>query len=85
MGIAKNVITVLNTQDQDVKRRSLESRDAELYARGNVDKRYRDWLREMAARDAVRVESRALSKPVPETVGYVTKDVSTPPHSICKW
>ncbi|KAI5117465.1 hypothetical protein M0805_004068 [Coniferiporia weirii] len=69
-GIANQVLPALNHQGAEEKRAVLEGREDELYARGYVDGRYFEWLREMAERDSA-MEKRAAEN---LTLGYVTSD-----------
>lgn len=75
LSVANAVLPALNVQSADTKRALREGREAELYARGNVDARYMAWLEEMARRDGAR-EKRAAAN---LTLGYVTTDVSSSP------
>ncbi|GLB37901.1 putative ser thr protein phosphatase [Lyophyllum shimeji] len=70
LGDAKQVLAKLNNAGE--ARRSveaLEGREAELYGLGYVDRRYREWLREMDSLGGV--ERRASAN---QTLGYVTHD-----------
>ena len=70
--IANAVLPALNNQGAEEKRALFEGREDELYARGDVNKRYREWLREMANRDIEKAKRAAQNL----TLGYVTQDVS---------
>jgi hypothetical protein len=68
-GIANKVLPALNNAHASQRREYLERED-ELYRRGNVDTRYRDWLEDMDAR-ASGIGRRADGN---LTLGYVTND-----------
>jgi len=69
--IANQVLPALNDAGANGRRslQFLEAREAELYARGVVDSRYKRWLQEMDRRNA---ELRRATANL--TVGYVTHD-----------
>jgi hypothetical protein len=71
--LAKQVLPKLNGVGATSRRSlpELEERDAILYGKGYVDKRYMEWLEEMDRRGGV--ERRAAQN---LTLGYVTQDVS---------
>ena len=70
---ANQVLPALNHAGTN-GRRTLEDREADLYARGYVDARYNEWLEEMDRRDGP--EKRAAAN---LTLGYVTTDVGLLP------
>jgi len=68
--IANSVLPALNHQGAEEKRALFEGRESEAWKRGDVSTRYKEWLREMAARD-VELNKRAQAN---LTLGYVTTD-----------
>lgn len=68
-GVAKQVVTTLNGDGANERRRALERRYAELWGRGHVDHVYREWLADMDRRSGH--ERRAMHN---LTLGYVTDD-----------
>lgn len=72
LSIAAQVTPALNGVGASDKRAIMEDREADLYARGHIDKRYMDWLKAMAERDTEIIKRAAANI----SVGYVTKDVS---------
>lgn len=69
-GVANKVLPSLNHAGAN-ERRELERR-SEMYARGEVEHVYREWIRDMAS-ERYAVERRAAGN---ATLGYVTTDVS---------
>lgn len=74
--LANQVLPALNKQGAEEKRALLEGREADLYKKGYVDKRYIEWLREMAEREGAFVRRAAKNL----TLGYVTSDVRFTSH-----
>ena len=71
VSVAGQVLDTLNGGSSD-KRRSNEDEETELYRRGNVDKRFNDWLTDMASRTNVAQKRQTQNL----TLGYATVDVS---------
>ncbi|EIN06418.1 hypothetical protein PUNSTDRAFT_145026 [Punctularia strigosozonata HHB-11173 SS5] len=70
LGVANQILPVLNNEGEEKRSLEvLESREAEAYARGDVDMRYNKWLEEMDKRHGA--ERRAAAN---ATLGYVTSD-----------
>ncbi|KAJ7097726.1 Metallo-dependent phosphatase-like protein [Mycena belliarum] len=70
--VAAAVLPTLNGDGANNRRRD-EAVEAELWARGYVGTRYREWLEEMARRDAsLGIEARGAAANM--TLGYVTSD-----------
>ncbi|KAI0776233.1 Metallo-dependent phosphatase-like protein [Trametes elegans] len=67
--VARQVLPALNHAGAN-ERRALEERERELYARGDVDRRYRRWLEEMDRRSDGLTRRAAKNA----TLGYVTHD-----------
>ncbi|KAI0629441.1 Metallo-dependent phosphatase-like protein [Trametes polyzona] len=67
--VANQVLPALNHAGAN-ERRSLEEREQELYARGEVDMRYLKWLEEMDRRSNGPARRAAQNA----TLGYVTQD-----------
>ncbi|KAF9047525.1 Metallo-dependent phosphatase-like protein [Panaeolus papilionaceus] len=67
--VANQVLPTLNNAGADERRRALEERDSDLYARGHVDTVYRRWLKEMDERNGL---ARRAAQNL--TLGYVTTD-----------
>ena len=72
LGVARQVLPTLNHAGANERRASVEERERERYARGDVDMRYLAWLEEMDRRSN-GPERRAARN---ATLGYVTHDVS---------
>jgi len=75
LSVAIQVLPALNDAGADERRRDLlhselDEREMEYYARGYVDKRYREWLADMHKRHG-GAERRAATN---LTLGYVTTD-----------
>lgn len=68
--VAKQVLPTLNAAGSNNRKRDLAVEE-EMYKRGNVDKRYWEWIEEMDKRNA-GIEKRAAGN---LTLGYVTSDV----------
>lgn len=81
--VAKQVLPALNDAGASNKKRELRKRwMEELYARGEIEMRYRKWLEEMHARSQAQALARreenstgSDSSTVAGTLGYVTTDV----------
>jgi hypothetical protein len=70
LGVANQILPILNNEGEEKRSlEALEKREAEAYARGEVDMRYNRWLEEMDRRHGV--ERRAAAN---ATLGYVTTD-----------
>lgn len=70
-GVANQVLPALNSQGAEEKRAILEGRERELWSRGFVDARYKEWLRAMAEVEGAKAKRDAANL----TLGYVTSDV----------
>lgn len=69
--VANKVLPALNNQGAEEKRTILEGRERELWRKGFVDARYKDWLRAMAELEGAKMKRDAVNL----TLGYVTADV----------
>ena len=71
LSIAKQVLPALNNAGANERRELLTEREAEAYARGEVDMLFRKWLAEMDRRSDGPSRRAAQNT----TLGYVTSDV----------
>ena len=70
-GVANKVLPALNNQGAEEKRAILDGRERELWRKGFVDARYKEWLRGMAELEGAKMKRQAENL----TLGYVTSDV----------
>jgi hypothetical protein len=75
--VASAVLPALNGAGEENRRRD-EVVEAELWARGYVGTRYREWLQEMHNRDVTKGSEARRAAAQKLTLGYVTSDVRAP-------